>query len=364
VTASAIVVGAGVFGASIASELSARQWDVTLVERHAPANARSSSGDFSRVLRFAHGGDPATDEWYTRSAWRARTLWHELAQEDDRELLAERGAVWFITSETDAVAEAERLMREVGPAVERLAPAAVQSLFVDVAVDDLAYGLHEVDAAVLRANLCVQALVRRALRQGARLVHGTATAVDRGVDVSGERHTADVVIWACGAWLGKLFPRWAPIIATRQMVFYWDVDPAWSSGPVWIDPQAEVYGTPDVDGLGLKAQSDQQGATVDPDGPRDFDTGAQRATAAYLARRFPALASVPLLRGHAMHYELTPDANFRVGPIPESPHMWLVGGGSGHGFKHGPALGEYVADVLEGRRPLQDALAVREVAVA
>jgi glycine/D-amino acid oxidase-like deaminating enzyme len=360
-TPSTIVVGAGVFGASIASELSARQWDVTLVERHAPANSRSSSGDFSRLLRFAHAGDPATDEWYTRSAWRARSLWHELAEEDDRELLTERGAVWFITGDGDAVTDAERLMRKVGPAVERLVPAAVKSLFVDVAVDDLAYGLYEVDAAVLRANLCVQALVRQALRRGARFVHGTAAAIVGGVEVAGERYTADVVIWACGAWLGKLFPRWAPIIATRQMVFYWDVDPAWSSGPAWIDPQAEVYGMPDLDGLGLKAQSDLQGATVDPDAPRDFDTCAQHTTAAYLGRRFPALAGTPLLRGHAMHYELTPDANFRVGPIPESPDTWLVGGGSGHGFKHGPALGEYVADVLEARRPLEDALAVREV---
>jgi sarcosine oxidase len=263
--ASAIVVGAGVFGAAVASALSARGWCVTLIERYAPANSRSSSGDWSRLLRFGHAGDQATAEWYTRSAWRARTLWQALGEEDDRELLADTGAVWFVSGDGMGEDAAERTMRLVGPSCERMSRSQLKSLFPAVHVDDLAYGLFEIEAGVLRASECVRALVRQAVRQGTRVRHGTAVPRGETVVIDEQVLEADRVVWACGAWLGKLFPQWAPIIATRQMVFYWDTDPAWRNGPAWIDARAESYGMPDVDGLGLKAQTSQAGPAVDPD---------------------------------------------------------------------------------------------------
>lgn len=61
---SAVVVGAGVFGASLAHTLARCDWDVTLVEAHAPGHARASSGGESRLLRYAHGAD----RWHTRLA--------------------------------------------------------------------------------------------------------------------------------------------------------------------------------------------------------------------------------------------------------------------------------------------------------
>ena len=48
-------------------------------------------------------------------------------------------------------------------------------------------------------------------------------------------------------------------------------------------------------------------------------------------------------------YENTSNGDFLIDKHPERENVWLVGGGSGHGFKHGPALGEYVtARIVEG----------------
>jgi sarcosine oxidase len=158
--ASAIVVGAGVFGASAAS---ARGWRVTLIERYAPANSGSSSGDWSRLLRF---GTPAMrpPRSGTRGRHGVRALSGKRLEEDDRELLADTGAVWFVSGDDAGEDAAERTMRLLGPSCERLSRSQLQSLFPDIHVDDLAYGLFELEAGVLRASDCVRALVRQAVR--------------------------------------------------------------------------------------------------------------------------------------------------------------------------------------------------------
>jgi sarcosine oxidase len=79
---SAVVVGAGVFGAALADRLAGHGWQVTLVDRDEPGHQRAESGGESRLLRSSHG----SDAWYTRSAWRARELWRELERDVGEEL--------------------------------------------------------------------------------------------------------------------------------------------------------------------------------------------------------------------------------------------------------------------------------------
>jgi sarcosine oxidase len=354
---SAIVIGAGVFGASLAEALSSRGWRVTLVERYAPANVRSSSGDLSRLLRCGHGTGSSTDEWYTRSAWNARARWKEIGEEEDRELLLTTGALWFARDEDGWDTRAETLMGELGVPCERLDPARARELLPGLRTDDLSFVLHEPEAGVLRASEAVRTLVRRSLRRGTELVLGTAVPARDAVVVDGERLTADRIVWACGAWLGKLFPEAAPVRATRQEVLYWDAAPERRQGPAWVDWSVAMYGLPDVDGAGLKILSDRPGPPFDPDtSAREPDPAAVAEVRAYIAHRFPELADVRLLRAAVMHYELTPTRGFLVRPLPGQDRSWLMGGGSGHGFKHGPALGDYVADVLEGRAELAEHL--------
>ena len=79
----------------------------------------------------------------------------------------------------------------------------------------------------------------------------------------------------------------------------------------------------------------------------------------YLRERFPALAGAPLNEVRSCRYELSPDSHFIAAPHPEHPAVWLVGGGSGHGFKHGPAMAERIAAALARRDSAAGALRAR-----
>jgi sarcosine oxidase len=361
-SASAVIVGAGIFGTSLADALTARRWEVTLVERYSPANWRSSSGDVSRLLRFGHGAGDGRDEWYTRSAWTALQLWRAIEEEERRELLVNTGAMWLSHTSDGWEAAAEETMHRVGVPLQHVSRDELSAYLPELCTDDLLYGLYEPAAGVLRAAESVQVLFGRARRRGARTVYGSAAPHPDGVFVNDEIISADRVVWACGAWLGQLFPGWAPVTPTRQHVFYWNSPPQWRTGPAWIDSDRGFYGFPDLDGAGLKALSDRCGQPFDLEGgSRQLHPRAEAEAKEYLANRFPALAGIQVLRGYVMHYEMTPDRTFLIGPLPGQDRVWLLGGGSGHGFKHGPALGAYVADLLEGRQQLDERFAIPAV---
>jgi sarcosine oxidase len=348
---SAIVVGAGVFGASLAHELAGRDWDVSLLDPFEPGHARATSGDDGRFLRYVHRDDP--EDWYTRSALRARDLWNELGEAVGEQLLVPCGHMWLVTEEEGWEQEAARSARELGVAVEVLDPEVAAAVLPGLRHDDVAYVLHESDAGILRARQGVRALVAQARRRGARFEYARARPADGAVEVDGELRTADRIVWACGAWLNGLFPGAVSIDCRRSDQFYFGVDGGWrvEDVPSWCDVAASLYGYGDLDGFGVKAMhSNHDGAIVDPDGVRREASPEKEAdTRDALRHRFPALAAAPLLGARVCHYEMTADRHFVVSPLPGDERVWLLGGGSGHGYKHGPDLGEQVADMLEGR---------------
>ncbi|MBV8396098.1 MAG: FAD-dependent oxidoreductase [Actinobacteria bacterium] len=325
---SVAVVGAGVFGAATARELSRRGYDVTLVEQYSPGNIRSGSGGDTRLLRFSHG----EDEWYTRSARRSLGAWRELEAETGERLFEPVGVAWFDDGDSAFVAESERTLSRLGIPAERVDG---QTLFPSVEVASV---LFEPEAGVLRARRATQALAR-----GLRLETRRASPDDPP--------RADVVVWACGSWLAALFPALVQQKVTRRDVFFFGGDGDWTGCPGWCDYDGAFYGTGDLGGLGVKVAPDTAGDEVEPD---TLERMPQQETARlareYAARRFPSLADAPIVAARVCQYDLTPDAHFLVAPHPEHANWWLVGGGSGHGFKHGPALGEYVADCVEGKR--------------
>ena len=344
-----IVVGAGVFGSSVADRLAQSGWEVVLVDMDAPGHERSSSGDESRLLRYAHG----TDDWYTRSARRARELWRELEAELGVEVFVECGLAWFAHTDTgwESDSEATMLAQDI-PAI-RLSVEDAVGLYPSLAGDDLEWVLLEPEAGVLRARRATEALARRARGNGADIVRGRARPDGAAVVLdSGERLEGDRVVWACGAWLGKLFPDVVSLRVTQQDVLYFETPEGWAAPhvPGWVDYDGAAYGHANLDGHGFKAAPDREGPPFDPDDgervllPEHLDTAR-----GYLARRFPALADAPLIRHWTCQYELTPDTHFIAAPHPEHDgRVWLLGGGSGHGFKHGPALAEHVETWLNG----------------
>ena len=334
---SAAVVGAGIFGSSLANRLARDGWDVTVYERHEPGHDRSASGDESRIIRYAHGADA----WYTRSAWRARQLWRELEAETGAELFVECGVAWFARAEDGWEAESERVLRVAGIPVERLAADEGGRLFPSFDPGDLAFVLWEPEAGILRAADATRATAEAARRAGVRLVR---EAAEPG------RVEADVVVWACGAWLASLFPDLVPLRVTRQDSFYLDGGPGWRAPgvPAWVEYDRSIYGVGDLGG-GFKIAPDLEGPPFDPESDeRTTDRRNEERARAYAAERFPALADAQLVRSKACPYSLTPDTHFLVAPHPGLQGNWLFGGGSGHGFKHGPALAEYAAHVISG----------------
>ncbi|HKR64025.1 MAG TPA: FAD-dependent oxidoreductase, partial [Thermoanaerobaculia bacterium] len=170
---------------------------------------------------------------------------------------------------------------------------------------------------------------------------------------------ADAFVFACGPWLGRVFPDVIgdAVHPTRQEVYYFGT-PAGSVRyqpprlPIWVDfGERIVYGAPDVDGRGFKIADDTRGAAFDPtNGDRTATARGIADARKVLAARFPELANAPLLRAEVCQYENSPDGNLILDRHPRAKNVWLAGGGSGHGFKLSPALGEMAAHAIVSGR--------------
>jgi glycine/D-amino acid oxidase-like deaminating enzyme len=354
---SAVVVGAGVFGGSLALRLVSSGWDVTVVEQYPPGHVRAASGGESRLIRFAHGDN----DWYTRSSRRALDLWRELERETGAELFVPTGVAWFFSGEHSWGDASERVLKEQGIGAELLEPGEGARLFPSFDGAGLASILYEPEAGVLRARDATRAIAELAIERGARFVTGTAAPDGDAVLVDGERLEADRVVWAGGAWLAGLFPSLVDLRVTRQDVYFFGAPAGWQAPdvPAWVDFDVGVYGVGDLDGRGFKASPDREGPAFDPDAGERVASKEKEAEARdYLALRFPALAGAPLVGTRSCPYSLTEDTNFLVAPHPEHEHVWLLGGGSGHGFKHGPALAEYAERLLNGEEEPSEAFAL------
>jgi glycine/D-amino acid oxidase-like deaminating enzyme len=358
---SAIVVGAGIFGVSVAERLARDGWAVTLVDRDEPGHPRATSSSHSRIIRCAHG----EERFYTRLAWRALELWRELEAATGAELLLESGVLW-LAQDGDGWEASRRTLDELGIPTRILEGAELARAYPSFEASDLSHALLEPRAGVLLARRGVQVLAALAADHGARLERAEARPTAQGaVRIDGEIRRADRVVWCCGPWLGRLFPDLAPLRVTRCEYATFAAGPEWSGRtlPVFYDADGPVYGMGDIDGVGFKVAPDRTSEEFDPDTEdRPLRAAEEVEARAYLARRFPALADAPRIGGRVCQYELTADNQFLIGPHPADDSVWLVGGGSGHGYKHGPALAEYVAELLDGRRePLpQHALGPRE----
>ncbi|HWS72755.1 MAG TPA: FAD-dependent oxidoreductase, partial [Thermoanaerobaculia bacterium] len=140
---------------------------------------------------------------------------------------------------------------------------------------------------------------------------------------------------------------------TRQEVFYFGA-PAGSDRyrpdrfPVWIDFGERIfYGIPDLRNRGVKIADDTRGEPVDPTTlEREPSQAALARARALLAERFPELAKAPLLSAEVCQYENSPDGHLIIGRHPHASNVWLAGGGSGHGFKLSPAVGEVIARAI------------------
>lgn len=368
----AVVIGAGVFGAWTAYYLRRSGRSVALLDAYGPANSRSSSSGETRILRMGYG----PDEIYTRWAKRSRQLWTDfLERAQRRELFQPTGVLWTAPPGDARTASTTAMFERCGVRFESLSAAQVEKQYPQICFSSERAGIFEPDGGVLLARRAVQAVVREAIELGVEYIsEGVLAPVGDSVKtVSGRELRGSDVVYACGAWLPKIFLELLKgrIQPTRQEVYFFGTPPgdrefSPPAMPVWLDfsDDRRAYTVPDIEGRGFKLAFDRYGAEFDPDtGDRVVaEVGQARA---FLMERFPGLANAPLLESRVCQYENSPTGDFLIDKHPKFDHMWLVGGGSGHGFKHGPAVGEYVAQLIDGavgREPRFSLKALRSAA--
>ena len=355
------VVGAGVFGAWTAHHLLAAGFRVTLIEASAPAHGRASSGGESRLIRAAYGKDAI----YTRMARDSLPQWKELGEAAGVKILIPCGILFFFATEERYLLDTIDAHRELGLPTEALDRAEMAKRFPAIDFDGIRIGLFEPGFGALMARRSVEVLVERFVAAGGTFSNGMveppAASADRLDEVllsSGERIAADIFVFAAGPWLPSLFPDviGPRIRVTRQEIFYF-APPAGDrrflpgAMPGWADFNNGdmFYGLPDLEGGGVKFAHDRHGAEVDPDTQDRSPTKAALAEIiAYRDCRFPALRDAPVTRAEVCQYENSSNGDFLIDFHPRLKNVLLVGGGSGHGFKHGPEVSRYAAGRITG----------------
>jgi glycine/D-amino acid oxidase-like deaminating enzyme len=354
-----VVIGAGVMGAWIALQARRQGWTTLLVDAFGAGHARATSGDETRMIRSAHGADP----FYARWSREAREAWIGLGESIGERLFVQAGELWLARSADGFEAASETTLRTLGIPVERLAPDEIAARWPRMHAEDLAFAVFEPEAGLLMARRGVAAVVRQLEQEAGRFEIAWATPGRRRgrrlLDVEspdGARRAADQFVFAAGPWLPRLFPEVAGdlIRVTKQDVIFIG-PPAGDGGygpdhlPCWVDYGAAFYGLPAIDGRGMKLSPDRYGPVFDPThGERIVDPESVRLARRYLARRFPELVDAPVVETRVCQYETTPDTHFVIDRHPAFDNVWLVGGGSGHGFKHGPVIGRHVVGRMAG----------------
>ena len=356
------VVGSGAFGGWTALHLANLGAQVELIDAWGPGNPRSSSGGETRVIRAIYGADRI----YVEMVKRAYELWETIGASSREPLYVETGALWLHRKDDAYVRSSVPILRDLGFPVDQLTIADAARRYPQIDF----HGVHSVwlerRAGALSARRAC-GVVRDAFEKAGGsyrlgrvkpgpIVSGSMTSLHLD---DGSRVEADAYVFACGPWLGKLFPEVIGdrVRPTRQEVYYFGT-PAGSDRylpghlPIWIDfGERIVYGLPDTHGRGFKIADDTRGEPIDPTSANRTPSAAGIARARHLlAERFPELAHAPLVAAEVCQYENSPDGHLIIDVHPEAGNVWLIGGGSGHGFKLSPAVGEMTAQmVLSGK---------------
>jgi monomeric sarcosine oxidase len=358
-----VVVGAGAFGGWTALYLLRQGARVTLLDAWGPGNARSSSAGDTRVMRGTYG----SDQQYTSMATHAMRLWKEHERRWNCRFLHQNGVLWMATADDDHYERSSLpSLRDAGIQFEELTSTEMARRWPQINFEDVRWGIYEPDSGFLLARNACQAVVNRFVTEGgeyrqAAVLPGNSESDYRSrLKLSdGSTLVADQYVFACGPWLGKLFPETIGNLVrpTKQDIFFFGTpagDDRFSEArlPVWADHRDRfIYGIPAGDGRGFKIADDTRGPEFDPtSGERTVSPETLEMIGEYMGFRFPAMKNALLVDTQVCQYEDTPDGHFIIDRHPEAENVWIVGGGSGHGFKHGPALGEMVTElVMEGK---------------
>lgn len=349
-----VVVGAGAMGLGAAWALLGRGHDVAVLDRFEPGHARGSSHGSWRVFRLGY-----SEADYIDLARRALPLWRRMEARSGATLLELTGVLDHGPSAD--IAPVVAAFEVHGVAHEVLSPAAAADRWPGMRLDEEVV-VHR-DGGRVAAQRSLDVLAALVRREGGVVRHGVAvgglsTSSASGSEVvqvalagvDGGTLVADVVIVAAGAWAGKVLDGVVDlpplqVSAEQPMTFR----PRSREAAGWLPfvhrGVEDVYGL-GMPGEGVKVAEHYRDEWLDPDDrPFDPDPVGQARVSDYIRRWLPGLDPTPVATARCL-YTTTPDKDFvldRVGPVV------VAAGLSGHGFKFTPAVGEVLADLVEGR---------------
>ena len=360
--ADVLVLGLGGMGAAALAHLASRGLGVVGVDRDAPPSLRGSSVGETRVIRKAY----AEDARYVPLLVRAYALWEELEARAGRRLFTRVGCLNLGPAGHPAIRGVLESVERHALPHQRLTDAEVRARF-SVVPEPGDLGVFEEDAGYLAVEACTQAHLSWATACGARIQQARVTGLDvtassvRATLDDGASLTADRAVVAVGPWLASVPAFHAltgglPLVVERQVQLWFqprDRDAASApalpafihfveGGPFYGIPLDASHASPAVKVCrhhgGEETTADSLDRTV---GPRD-----EAAVRGYMRAHLPA-ADGPLLRSRVCMYTNTPDEHFVVGSLARAPHVAVLGGFSGHGYKMAPVMGEIAADLVQ-----------------
>jgi sarcosine oxidase len=364
-----IVLGLGAMGSAAVCQLARRGESVIGIDQFSPPHALGSTHGDTRITRLAIG----EGEHYTPLALRSHQLWRELERETGAELMANCGGLVISSSAKTSQTHVERFFdntvaaaRKYAIAHEMLDATDIRRRFPQFKVADDERGYLERDAGFLRPEACVRTQLEVAEGRGAEIHRDERVvgfdASDHAVTLTTDKesYSAATLVVAAGPWLPELLgDRLARHFAVyRQTLFWFDIEgeiapylPARSPVFIWELQGKEqgIYGIPAIDGPtgGIKIATERYASMTNP-ATTERTVSEEEKQAMYADYVAPYIAGVGsrCVKAATCLYTVTPDFGFVIDVHPDSRRVIIVSPCSGHGFKHSPAIGEAVADLV------------------
>ena len=357
--ADVVIVGAGIMGCSIAYHLAAKGLrDIVVLERD--QIARGATADAAGGIRLQFSTE-------TNIALSSVSLdvWEHFEERFGVGINLRQQGYLFLLTRPDEVSTFRTnlaLQQRNGVHVRWVTPEEIRALNPSVVTDDVLGGTFCPRDGWADTYSATSGFADAARRLGVEFLEETAAtgfAVEtgriRGVHSAVGTIATDLVILATGPQthdVGQLAGVDIPVYPYRRMSFITEpFDRVPSTVPMTIDFATGLYFHPESHGF-LFGMSD-------PNEPSSFnktvDDDWMWRTVEELCRRAPAFEEARVLRGWAGFYEITPDDNPVLGPLPDLEGLIVAAGFSGHGFMQGPAIGMCIAElIVDGRASTVD----------
>ena len=352
-----VVVGAGAFGGWTALYLREMGLSVTMIDQYGPGNSRATSGGESRQIRAGYGDR----EIYTRWVLHAFDRWAAREADWGKKLLFRTGQLSLAREWTKTLSDTKTVFEKLSVDYEIVKHDDLVRRYPQMTMDGIEFAMFVPGTGVLKAREGCVAVAQAFEKKGGRFLIAKAETGQRAgrtlQDVAlstGERVAARTFVFACGPWLPRVFPAVMShkLITPRRVVFFYGTPPGderftYPNFPTWAVDDA--YGFPSIEGRGFKVVPTFDAVMVDPDTQEHALTPDEiRKGREFVSKWFPALRDQALVDSKVCQREDSIDEHFIVDRHPDFENVWLVGGGSGHGYKHGIMLGDYVAHRIVG----------------